>query len=245
MLFVVVLGLSTVELVHADTITITKEWNDNLSGDDAINRTSPKIVVNATMTQQEMFDMLYPIGSVYETANAAFNPNSSWYGTWVEDDAGRALVSAGANDGVTYTTGSVGGERVHALTPDETASKTHSHTYSKSNTATNNTTLNINQIPSHSGHLPSNNGANLGYGNTTLYLNSNTMYSYGSVGRGWNLNNGNEMLPAGVSRGGGQGHNHGISLSNASTAGNPTDANGTAHNNMQPYKVTKRWRRTA
>ena len=242
--------LISVTFTNADTnkktITITKQWSDNLTGNDATNRTPPQVVINATMTQQEMFDMLYPVGSVYETANASFNPNTSWYGEWVEDDAGRVLVSAGTNDSATYTTGTTGGERTHVLTPSETATKAHSHTYSKSNTATNNTTLTINQIPSHEGHLPVNSGSHTGYGNAGgKYLPQAAFpYTYGSTGRGWDVQGG-EMTPTGINTGGGQGHNHGISLSNATTAGDPSNANGSAHNNMQPYKVVKRWRRTA
>lgn len=199
----------------------------------------------ATMTRTEMLNKYYPVGTYYETYDANFNPNEAWGGTWVEDSSGRVLISAGTNDGITYTVNETGGERTHTLTPGETAMKSHSHTYSKSNTATNNTTLSISQMPSHAGHLPVNNGSHTGYGNAkSYYLADVTLYSYGSVGRGWN-NNGTELTPAGVNRGGGQGHNHGISLSNATTTGNPADANGAAHNNMQPYKVVKRWHRTA
>lgn len=44
---------------------------------------------------EEVFDIFYPIGSYYETSNTSFNPNtnSNWFGEWVEDTAGKVLVS--------------------------------------------------------------------------------------------------------------------------------------------------------
>ena len=42
-----------------------------------------------------IFDIIYPIGTYYETSNTDFNPNTAfgWYGTWVEDTEGQTLVS--------------------------------------------------------------------------------------------------------------------------------------------------------
>lgn len=43
---------------------------------------------------KDLFDLLYPIGTYYETSNANWTPSSAgWYGTWVEDSAGRILVA--------------------------------------------------------------------------------------------------------------------------------------------------------
>lgn len=209
-----------------------------------INTDTTYAVVQRTMSDQEMLDLFYPVGSYYETSDTSFNPNTVWGGTWREDEAGLVLVSTGIDDGSVYIINSKGGERTHVLTTSETATKAHSHTYSKSNTSTNNTTLTLNQIPSHAGHLPVNNGSHTGYGNAKgKYLPQSAFpYQYGTTGRGWDVQGG-EMTPTGINTGGGQGHNHSITLSNTKTTDNPTDANGTAHNNMQPYKVVKRWMR--
>lgn len=80
-------------------------------------------------------------------------------------------------------------------------------------------TLTIDQIPAHTGHLISNGNASTG-GNTARYLDSGTLKSYGSSGRGWNVYNGNEAQPAAMDRGGGK-----------------------SHNNMPPYQVVHMWRR--
>lgn len=96
--------------------------------------------------------------------------------------------------GTTYAAGSTGGEAAH--------------------------TLNVNEIPSHEGHLHSNTGSPTGTGTApSKYLQ--VMSDYGSAPRGW-LDFGQEYYPAGESRGGGQ-----------------------AHNNMPPYLAVYIWKRTA
>ena len=78
---------------------------------------------------KDLFDLLYPIGTYYETSNANWTPSSAgWYGTWVEDTAGKTTV---AKDTGTFKTlgASVGSEskttKNHTLTVDEMP--THNH----------------------------------------------------------------------------------------------------------------------
>lgn len=105
---------------------------------------------------------------------------------------GRFLLGADS----TYSAGSIGGEETHTLTVDE--------------------------IPAHAGHLPVNSGSHTGYGDAGgLYLSQGTMATYGTDPRGWD-DNGSEMTPTGVDRGGDQ-----------------------AHNNMPPYLAVYMWERTA
>ena len=35
-------------------------------------------------TEMDLLNYFYPVGSIYETANSAFDPNSVWGGTWVK-----------------------------------------------------------------------------------------------------------------------------------------------------------------
>lgn len=68
---------------------------------------------------KDLFDLLYPIGTYYETSNANWTPSSAgWYGTWVEDTAGKTTV---AKDSGTFNTlgASIGSE-------NEDISHTHS-----------------------------------------------------------------------------------------------------------------------
>lgn len=57
-------------------------------------------------------DMIYPVGSYYETSDTTFNPNTAWGGTWVEDTSGRVLVSK-TSSGALSTVGSTGGSATH------------------------------------------------------------------------------------------------------------------------------------
>ena len=51
---------------------------------------------------KDLFDLLYPVGTYYETSNANWTPSSAgWYGTWVEDTGGKTLV---AKDSGTFKT---------------------------------------------------------------------------------------------------------------------------------------------
>lgn len=62
---------------------------------------------------QVLFDIFYPIGTYYETSDTNFDPNTanSWYGTWVEDTAGRVLVGLDTSQTEFKTVGNTGGSK--------------------------------------------------------------------------------------------------------------------------------------
>lgn len=73
---------------------------------------------------EDLFDLLYPVGSYYETSNTSWTPSSAgWYGTWVEDTNGRVTVSQ--NSSTFKTVGATGGEETHTLTTSEIPSHSH------------------------------------------------------------------------------------------------------------------------
>lgn len=83
-----------------------------------------KILKNGTeygLGGNELIDRIYPVGSIYISTSASFNPQTTWGGTWVKTAKGRCLI--GAND--TYPLGSTGGEERHYLTVAEMPSHTH------------------------------------------------------------------------------------------------------------------------
>lgn len=85
---------------------------------------------------QKIMDIVYPVGSIWETTTDD-DPNKKWTGTtWVKMDAGRVLVSAGSytENGTTYTynLGDKGGEAKHKSTVDETAAHSHAITVNNS-----------------------------------------------------------------------------------------------------------------
>ncbi len=163
---------------------------------------------------QSLVDLLYPVGCYFETSDIHFDPNDTFGGTWVLETAGQVHISAGTG----YTIGATGGATAKSYTPQGSV---QSHT------------LIIDEIPSHVGHLPVNDGSHTGYGNAPgKYLPLSSMSTYGSQGRGWD-DNGSEYTQTGVSRGGGKGHTHGFSGTQASI------------DVMQPYIVVNRWHRMA
>lgn len=70
-------------------------------------------------------DSVYPIGSVYISANGA-NPNAIIGGTWEEFATGRTLIGYDPSDDDLTETGMTGGEKAHVLTVDELPSHNHS-----------------------------------------------------------------------------------------------------------------------
>ena len=75
---------------------------------------------NTKLSKQQILDMFYPVGTIYQTTDTRFDPADTWGGTW-ETITGRFLLS----DGNGYTAGSTGGEAAHTLTADELPSHTH------------------------------------------------------------------------------------------------------------------------
>lgn len=103
------------------TTKVDKNTSDISSLTTEVNSNSSRIT-----TLNNMFTVywktLYPVGSIYISTNSAFNPNTSWGGTWVKTADGRCLI--GAND--TYPLGSTGGEAAHYLTENEMPPHSHS-----------------------------------------------------------------------------------------------------------------------
>lgn len=77
---------------------------------------------------REILDAMYPVGSVYITADKN-NPGNFIGGTWEQFGQGRTLIGEGTgNDGSTsmsFTTSSVGGEYSHILTINEMPKHRH------------------------------------------------------------------------------------------------------------------------
>lgn len=103
------------------------------------------------MGLMEIFDMLRPVGSYYETSDSTFDPASAgWFGTWVEETEDRVLVAKSSS----ATLNGTGGENTHTLTQAETPAHTHRG----------------NMVPANSGQ-----GAPSTRGNTTITTKWNTI----------------------------------------------------------------------
>ena len=64
---------------------------------------------------------MHPVGDLYSTLNANFNPNTAWGGTWELIEEGQVLLSAGNN----YTAGNSYGSNTHTITTNEMPSHSH------------------------------------------------------------------------------------------------------------------------
>ena len=97
---------------------------------------------NLQINGTSFIDIVYPIGSIYETLDESFNPNTSFGGNW-ERIQGRFLLGAGTPDDNTHSNfgnnltyngtdkydepvGNMGGSSLHTLTVNEMPS--HNHT---------------------------------------------------------------------------------------------------------------------
>ena len=70
-----------------------------------------------------LWDQIYPVGSIYITANAT-NPSVLFGGTW-EQLKGKFLVGVDSSDTDFETSGKTGGEKTHILKIDEMPSHNH------------------------------------------------------------------------------------------------------------------------
>lgn len=71
-----------------------------------------------TINGKSVFDLVYPVGSIYETDNEGFDPNDSFGGTW-ERIKGKVIVGVDKEDGAFDTVGKTGGEKNHTLIESE------------------------------------------------------------------------------------------------------------------------------
>ena len=85
----------------AGNVTVTKEWNDGLSGTQATNRATPTLTATGVMTQSDIVDMLYPVGSEYVTSTNA-SPASYLGGEWTLID--KEFKSQNLSPTLTYNT---------------------------------------------------------------------------------------------------------------------------------------------
>ena len=83
---------------------------------------------NLNNMQKLLVDLIYPVGTYYETSEIDFNPNTAWGGTWVLENDGTILVSKSSTTGSKFnaTIGTKVGEETHTLTVDELAAHKHS-----------------------------------------------------------------------------------------------------------------------
>ena len=155
--------------------------------------------------EQITFDSVYPIGFCYNCINTITLPQplAPASCTWEEltEYDGKVLYPSSSSSLGTAVSQNILVED-HNLTTEEIPS--HTHSYDKSNSTSNSTTLTIDQIPSHT-HTK------------TLYSCYGSGYKSGQVAWACGDTSRGSGTVTTDSRGGGQGHTHGISTTSTNS----------------------------
>lgn len=118
-------------ITYADKVALNKNPNvAEINKVTADNMNEIKNVIN---------NLIYPIGTYYETSDLNFNPNIVWGGTWELENDGTVLVSKSSATGSKFNVnlGTVVGEENHTLTIGEMARHNHGFTSGAGNVVAN------------------------------------------------------------------------------------------------------------
>ena len=221
--------------------------------DNVVGDIWDKEAIHNEQLPQIILDHIYPVGSIYMSADDTFDPNETWGGTWDKVEAGRVIVAAGLNN-----FGQTGGAATHKLTPAECAVPIHLHSYLKPATATSGHALTVNQIPAHTHGSKAltgsftvrkwGNGEQVNYvgGIVTVADDTHTGYANqeksGSVPKLQKVSINATHTHATVGEGASHSHNLLFSSANTGNASKNADA---AFSLMQPYIAYNIWYRIA
>ena len=113
-----------------------------------------------------IFDLIFPVGSIYQTMSSDFNPSFIWGGTWIRIAKGKTLIGVDEND-TNFVDGKSGGassinlshthtvnSHAHTITHTHTVNSHthtmgHTHTVNAHNHTTAAHTLTVNEMPKH------------------------------------------------------------------------------------------------
>lgn len=204
---------------------------------------------------KQLIDIIYPVGSFYETTNISFNPNTAWTGTtWVKITDGRVLIAGGGD----YNVGTNYGEKTHKITTSEMPQ--HNHTATTGNAGAHNHGGSTSTDGAHihkrgtmniTGTFGGDDSGSVGGKETgAFYHVSNYTHNPGIVDENgyqngvWGFDASRNWTGATESKGDHShtisqqaAHNHSVSVGNA--------GNGVAMSLVQPSMAVARWKRTA
>ena len=109
--------------VGAGDVATTEEAIAGVVDNKVMTPLKTKEAIESLVPMQSLFDLIYPIGSIYMSVNST-SPAILFGGTWEAMPAGRVLLAQGEN----YAAGSTGGEATHTLTINEMPAHSHSGT---------------------------------------------------------------------------------------------------------------------
>lgn len=191
---------------------------------------------------KQLIDIIYPVGTYYETTDNNFNPNTAWAGTtWTKITDGRVLIAGGRD----YTVGTNYGEKTHKITTAEMPVHKHTATTAANGDHTHGpgTYKITGQIKSTDSGEPltfsdtiTSSGALSAGGFHTWANGGATGMVQGASYEQINLQADKDHGWSGASASNGA-HNHTVTVNNAGS--------GTAMSLVQPSKAVARWLRTA
>lgn len=183
--------------------------------------------------QNTITSLIYPVGSIYMSVNST-SPKTLFGGEWAQLKD-RFLLGAGDS----YVAGAEAGESTHTLSDSELPA--HGHTYTMSQSYTDNTSLSVEQMPSHTHSVIT---TATGYSTNCTNFSSGNARAFGGLENDGNIVSVTNATKSGVqlinNTGYGIGHNHSISTSQALTENAGSNI---AHNNMPPYLAVYMWKR--
>lgn len=230
--------------------------------DDVDKKVDNILLDNAEALKDTLRDIFYPIGTIYESVNPT-NPSEFIGGTWESWGAGKVSVGVDVSQTEFATVEKTGGEKTHTLTTNEMPSHTHTFT-GKAVTSGTQSANHTHSIPALSGtaatvsleggawNFSTQNADGLSYngilssyaaaggvaryggGDTTSSSTGDTLYVNASHAHSVSTNTSTTGANS-------ANHTHSVTASgsNSSTGG------GSAHNNLQPYITSYKWKRTA
>jgi len=96
----------------------TKTTGLSYSGGTTVFNAVPKI------GNESLIDFFYPIGTLYQSSDNTFNPNTKWGGTWMKIE-GRFILCSSSE----YSINSTGGSKDFSLTQNNIPKHTHKFDY--------------------------------------------------------------------------------------------------------------------
>ncbi len=204
--------------------------------------------LNALTGITDLYDVIYPVGCIYESTSST-NPSTLFTGTtWSAFGQGKMLVGLDPNDADFNSTSDTGGSKTVTLTTNQIPSHNHSFSGSSGSAGSHSHTYS-GTTSNHGGHT---------HGFTDYTYQENPVHisgdsGYGSTGAGSGDTDYDNKAVRGVSNttSSGGSHTHTYSGTTSSHGGHSHSVSGTignkgggdAHDNMPPYVVVYRWKR--
>lgn len=212
---------------------------------------------------KQLIDIIYPVGSFYETTDTSFNPNTAWTGTtWVKITDGRVLIAGGGD----YNVGTNYGEKTHKITTSEMPQHNHTATTGNAGAHSHGGSTSTNGAHTHAPGTMNIKGTfsgvgqqyNASIGGATLSGAFYRVNTTNNPSQGARISNGEDAQKddyfgfeasrnwTGATASAGShshtistqaAHNHSVSVGNAGS--------GTAMSLVQPSMAVARWKRTA